>query len=334
MKTDNSFDTEKALTSGEKRLHKRSILLVGLVILSAAVLLILFAIYLYLHYWAHPAKNKPGDVTAVIRGTEATLLRDPLAVALWNNKFYVTDAKNGRVVVFKDDGSPLFDFKGGGVHSPLGSKLIYPYGIAINSRGEVYVADVTAGKVIIFSESGQALRLLTLLPGRRFVAKPLVLTFDSENNLYVAEAKTGKVYVYDARDKLRAIVGDGKLSYPNGIAVKNNGDIYVSDSNRQRILVYNQFGVLRRKIDRGRGDKTFLPRGLAFDRDGHLLVADTLNSQIIEFNDNGREISKWGNPGTALDQLNFPNGIAFSPDGKLYVVDRGNNRVVIWKHRP
>lgn len=296
-------------------------------------MILLVSAIAYLQFYYKTDSEKP-VVEAIARGTGATFLKDPLAVAVYNDKFYVTDATNGRILVFLDDGAPLYDFSGGTLHDPPKLKLKYPNSIAINSRGEVYVADIEAGQIVVFSESGRALRRFELLENRKIKIKPLAIAFDESNNFYVAEANTRSVYIYDAKGALSRVIGGGKFNYPNGVAVHRNGDIYVSDSNAQQILVFSGSGVLKQTIDRGSDKKAFLPRGLAFSRKGNLLVADTLNSEIVEFNAGGNEIASWGKPGVEDDELTFPNGIAYSSKGKLFIVDRGNNRVLMVRNFP
>lgn len=307
--------------------------LLAVVIGLTAILLVLAGVLAYRYFTREPARRGASPVTKVVGGTRSTLLKDPLAIALYNGKFYVTDAGHSRVVVFLENGEPLFSFRGGGPHDLRGSRLVYPNGIGVNSRGEVYVADSGSGEVVVFSESGRALRLLKL-PGRgKAVLRPLAVHVDDADSVFINEASSGNLYQLNRNERVVQTVGGGKLSYANGIATAKNGDIYVADSNKQRLVVFDQFGKLLRYLGQGEQNQSFLPRGLAFDKRGDLLVADTLGSRIVELNDMGHLMEHWGSPGSGREQLSFPNGLAYER-GLLYVVDRGNNRVVIWQHLP
>lgn len=316
----------------EEERHNLSRLLVVVAGLTA-IFLVLAALLAYGYF--KPETLPPGlsQVTRVVGGTRSTLLKDPLGIALYNGKFYVTDAGHGRVVVFLENGEPLFSFKGGGPHGLRGSRLVYPNGIAVNSRGEVYVADSGSGKVVVFGESGRVLRFLKL-PGRdKAVLRPLAVHIDDADSVFVSEATSGNVYQFNRNERVVQAIGGGKLSYANGITTAQNGEIYVADSNKQRVVVFDQFGKLSRYLGPAEKGQSFLPRGLAFDKGRDLLVADTLGSRVVELNDMGHQLEHWGSKGSGREQFIYPNGLAYSR-GLLYVVDRGNNRVVIWQHLP
>lgn len=328
--SETEFDFEEELTKPD---YRRPWPIPPVLIILLSILVLVTGLFFYLRWLRQPIVAPKSQVTRVIRGTGSTLLKSPLDVALYNGKFYVTDAENRRVVVFSENGEPLFDFRGGKAHDVKGSSLVYPAGIAVNSRGDVYVADSTGGKIVVFNETGRALRLLKLPKQKKMVLKPLALDIDGRDNIFISEAVTGYIYQYDFEEKLIRKIGNGRLAFANGIAVDDNGDIYVADSNHQQIVVFNQYGKRLRIIKGQKGDDSFLPRGLDFDKLGNLIVADTLGSRIIELNKMGHLISTWGGPGNGREQFNFPNGIAYGR-GFLYVVDRGNNRVTIWHHLP
>ncbi len=301
------------------------------VALLVAVILLVSAIA-YLQYFYKVTEEQP-VVEAIAKGTGSTFLKDPLGIATYKDKFYVTDASNKRVLVFLDDGSPLYDFSGGSLHDKPNLKLKYPNSIAVNSEGKVFVADIETGMIIEFSESGRVLDSFQLIKDRKQKIKPLALAFDDRDRFYVAEAITGSVYVFNKEGELSNVIGRGELKFPNGIAVSDTGDIYVSDSNAQQILIFSDSGTLKKRFNRGEDKRSFLPRGMTFTDRGNLLVADTLSSEIVEFDEDGKELSSWGKPGVEDDELTFPNGIAYA-NGKLFIVDRGNNRVLMVRNFP
>ena len=303
-----------------------------LVIALLVAIILLVSSIAYLQYFYKTSENKP-VVEAIAEGTGSTFLKDPLGIATYKDKFYVTDASNARVLVFLDDGSPLYDFSGGTLHDKPKLMLKYPNSIAINSEGKVFVADIETGRIIEFSESGRALRDFELIKDRKQKIKPLALAFDKKDRFYVAEANTGSIYIYNQTGELSSVIGKGELNFPNGIAVAKDGDIYVSDSNAQQVLIFSNSGTLKKRFSRGEDKRSFLPRGMAFASNGNLLVVDTLSSEVVEFDKDGKELSSWGRPGVEDDELTFPNGIAYA-NGKLFIVDRGNNRVLMVRNFP
>ena len=78
---------------------------------------------------------------------------------------------------------------------------------------------------------------------------------------------------------------DGQFSYPHGLAIDGDGDVYVSDRSNHRVQVFDPQGRFLRKWGaEGTGDGEFaFPERLAIDRDGDVYVADTFNDRIQVF---------------------------------------------------
>jgi DNA-binding beta-propeller fold protein YncE len=79
--------------------------------------------------------------------------------------------------------------------------------------------------------------------------------------------------------------GDGQFSYPLGVAVDASGNVFVADSDNDRIQVFNSSGTfLSRWGFSGSGNGQFYsPSGVAVDASGNVFVADTDNSRIQKF---------------------------------------------------
>ena len=124
------------------------------------------------------------------------------------------------------------------------------------------------------------------------------------------------------------------LTSPEGIAVDQEGNVYVADTANSRIQVFSSNGTFISKWGRyGVGNGTFnSPAGIAVDQEGNVYVADTANSRIQVFSSNGTFISKWGRysfGGTRTsDGMRFPEGIAVDQEGNVYVADTANNRIL------
>jgi sugar lactone lactonase YvrE len=148
------------------------------------------------------------------------------------------------------------------------------------------------------------------------------------------------------RAHVTTVDGDGSplgLSDPFGIAVGNDGTIYVSDAgeyNRiRKIAADGKIATLAGGVEGfgdGVGDKALFnsPSGLAFTPDGNLLVADTGNNRIRRITPEGQVSTVAGNgaagyadgPATQA-QFNGPIGIAVDERGNIYVADSYNDRI-------
>ncbi|MAG34710.1 MAG: hypothetical protein CL878_00450 [Dehalococcoidia bacterium] len=125
----------------------------------------------------------------------------------------------------------------------------------------------------------------------------------------------------------------GQLSDPRGIAVDDEGNVYVADGMNHRIQKFDPSGrLLLAWGTQGQGDGQFTePLDVLVEPGtGHVLVADTWNHRIQKFDANGQFLSQWGSEGQQISQkpgeFYGPRAIA-QADGALYAADTGNKRI-------
>jgi hypothetical protein len=138
-----------------------------------------------------------------------------------------------------------------------------------------------------------------------------------------------------------------KLVYPNGLALNEQGELYISDIGAHRIFKLTRQGRLLFIAGTGEGAfggdggpaskaQLFAPHDLAFDAAGNLLIADTFNHRIRRIDRQGVITTIVGNGtaaytgdnGPALQaSLNNPQGLAFDREGNLLIADTYNHAV-------
>ena len=124
------------------------------------------------------------------------------------------------------------------------------------------------------------------------------------------------------------------VGYLNSLALDSSGNIYVTDKSNNCIQVYNNAGILLRKIGSiGTADGQFSsPEGIKLDSAGNIYVVDSGNSRIQVFNNAGTFLRKFGSSGGADGQFSSPYGIALDSVGNIYVTDNSDNRIQVFNN--
>lgn len=197
----------------------------------------------------------------------------------------------------------------------LSMPLHSPAAAVADGRGNLYVADTVADRVLLVDSAGMAFTAAGngsagdccdggYAPLAQLRA-PSALDADAAGNLYIADTLNHRVRMVDAAGLISTVAGTGEPGY--------SGD--------------GGPGVEAR---------LFEPRGLAVDGDGNLYIADTGNHAVRLLTAGGiiHTIAGTGFPGSDGDlgpaaeaALNTPWSVALDGQGNLYVADSGNRRV-------
>ncbi|MBL8333706.1 MAG: 6-bladed beta-propeller [Rubrivivax sp.] len=211
-----------------------------------------------------------------------------------------------------------------------------PSALVGDEQGRLYVSDAGRPGVFVFDERAGELHLWTQADARRSFASPAGLAPAPGGGLYVADADLGVVVRLDAAGQPQALLGQGLLQRPTGLARDAaQGLVYVADTYAHDVKVFADDGRLVHVIGRrGRGDGEFnFPTHLAFAQ-GELYVTDTLNHRIQVFGADGRVLSrKFGEQGLFLGNLVRPKGVAVDAEGHVYVVESYYDSLLVFSSR-
>jgi trimeric autotransporter adhesin len=211
---------------------------------------------------------------------------------------YVADAANQRIRKIAIDGS-IHTFAGTGVAGFAGdggpasaAQLNQPYGLAIDSAGNLYIADLGNARVREVTVNGTIQTVAgggTLLATSAGQGGPAIMTqmaqprnvaIDNQDALYISDFGANQVYRVATNGTLSLVAGTGtvgfsgdgtsalmaQLNAPAGVAVDVTGAVYIADSGNNRVRkVYN--GVIIDIFD------TPAPTGVAVDSSGMVYVA-------------------------------------------------------------
>ena len=219
-----------------------------------------------------------------------------------------------------------FQFKWGMVGS-LDGQMNYPYDMAKDSAGNLYVVEASNARVQKFSPTGA------------FLAKwggngsangqfnwPMGIAVDANDNVYVGDHGNSRVQKFNANG---TFITKWSASRAAGIEIAAGGDVYVAEFGASAVSRFTSEGALvTRWGTRGSADGQFQsPIGLALDSIGNVYVTDHSANRVQKFTSNGAFIAKWGSTGSGNGQFNYPTDIEVDSSGDVYVSEWSGNRV-------
>lgn len=273
--------------------------------------------------------------------TPTAALERPISVAVSGDSVYVVDSEAGVVRVFDVRGNDRSTIGSGTLEVPV-------YVARDASRGLLYVSDRESRRLLAFADDGTPVgpvwpRAIGATGSTEPTAwAPLGLDVADDGLIYVTDVSARhRVLVLEPDGTIVREVGGARaarygtgvsvvLDYPNAVHV-GAGEIWVSDSNNQRVVVFGTDGQFRRVVP-----MSGLARGLDFIASAEntatmVAVVDALSQDISVVDATGTVLGTFGQPGSSAGRLAFPNDIAVSSDGtRLFIADTGNRRIQVW----
>ena len=195
----------------------------------------------------------------------------------------------------------------GGVSAILGTTGTNPMGITLDSSGNVYTANYTSNNVSKITPAGVSTVLGTA------GTKPGGITIDSSGNVYTANFGSANVSKITPAgvSTILGTTGDGAA----GIAIDSAGNVYTANQIASNVTKITAAGVSSTLSTTGTG-----PRGIVVDSAGNVYTANQNASNVTKITAAGVS-STLGTTGAT------PRALAMDSSGNLYTSDNGANKV-------
>ncbi|HEX9616054.1 MAG TPA: flippase activity-associated protein Agl23 [Anaerolineales bacterium] len=253
---------------------------------------------------------------------------------------YVVDTGNSRVVKLNPEGEQVAAWGSrtpDGQTPPAPGTFNEPWGVAVDGKGNVYVADTWNHRVQTFDADGTFLREWgtagqagqgseTALWGPRGIA------VSPDGRVYLTDTGNKRVLVFEPDGKFLfefGREGEGRLDEPVGVAVGPDLNVYVADTWNSRVAVFSPEGMFLDSwpVEGWLGDSLDNKPYLAVDGEGRIYVTDPEGYRVIVFSNTGEPLAAFGQSGAEEDAFGLPTGVAIGLDGGVWVADAGNNRL-------
>lgn len=286
---------------------------------------------------AKPLRSGPPKFSQMIYGGFGNdAFNKPMDVTKIGEFIYVSDTQNKRVQVFDSTGTPIFKF---GKEGTGKGQFMFPYGIAGDKDGNIYVTDLYNGNISIMDKKGKFIRYFKEKDQKHKVIKAPGGLRIIKDKLYVTDIEKSKVFVFDLAGKLLLKIGkpgenDGELRAPNAVTADRDGNIYVVDTGNQRVEIFNNKGKFKSSFngsDDGKGSSSLVnPRGIGIDSNGTIYLVNNLTHYIYGFDAYGKKKFQFGGMGDENEQFYLPNGLFVDDTDHIYITDTLNQRVAVY----
>jgi len=209
-------------------------------------------------------------------------------------------------------------------------QFCYPYGVTINSKGNIIVSEYGNHRIQVFDSEGKFISTFGSHGDKigQF-NNPVGICIDKNDRIYVCEYINHRIQIFDSEGNFISTFGlfgngNGQFNYPIGIAINSKGNIFVCDYGNSRIQIFDSQGKFRSTFGSSgkRNDQFNNPWGICVDLNDRIYVCDLGNNRVQIFNSNTEYLTQF--------KVNQPTNITIDPNTQDIIVTRYDNQVSIF----
>ena len=202
------------------------------------------------------------------------------------------------------------------VYNTTNPSLKYPSGVAIDSNGNVYIADLMNSRVIKMDTNNNVLWTYN-------TSYPCAVALDSIGNLYIAGPSPwggGWVFRLDALSNIQAVYNTTGPRLSSGVyfVLDSNDNLYISDSSYNRVVKLDASNNVL-AVYNTTNPKLVSNRGLAVDSSSNLYITDLLNNRVVKMGPGNNVLMTYNS--------SSPTDVALDSRGNLLITSAEGNVV-------
>ncbi|GAB3993629.1 hypothetical protein GCM10028807_29380 [Spirosoma daeguense] len=256
---------------------------------------------------------------------------------------FIADRQSQRIRKVSSDGiistiagNGQFGFNGDGGLA-INASLLEPFGVAVDSIGNIFIADRSNARIRKVSTNG----IITTVAGNgqtgfngdgglainAQLGFPHDVAVDNKGNLFFNDLANKRIRKVSPAGIISTVAGNGtsgfsgdgdlainaSLNSPSGISVDVHGNLYISDSNNNRIRKVSPEGIISTVVGNGAGGfsgdgglstnaSLYYPTDVVADQFGNIFITDTKNQRIRKVR--GTIVSKQSGDWSAVNTWN------------------------------
>lgn len=218
------------------------------------------------------------------------------------------------------------------IDSNIPHRLRSPLALA-HSNEDLYILESASKRILKYSRGTFSQKFeRNMQKGAVELGQPLGIAA-ARDQLYVTDADKQCIHIFDQQGKHLFTNNSADLKFPTGIAVDQEGNVFVSDRDNHCVYMLTPSGKVCRTLGRkgSRAGELLLPYGVAVTASGLIVVSEIANSRLSIFSPSGTLVMCFGSKGSKPGQFIQPRQVYVNPKDQILVADERNQRIQIFE---